>query len=66
VNRPLPAGAGSAEVLSAFRDGLLPVAARFGPELVMISAGFDSRRDDPLGRLLLLDDDFADLTTTVR
>ena len=35
---------------------------RFRPELVLISAGFDSRRGDPLGEFLLDDDDFAGLT----
>jgi acetoin utilization deacetylase AcuC-like enzyme len=66
VNRPLPPGSGRTEVLGAFRDVLAPAAARFRPDLVVVSAGFDSRRDDPLGRFVLLDDDFADLTTTVR
>jgi acetoin utilization deacetylase AcuC-like enzyme len=38
----------------------------FRPDLVMISAGFDSRNGDPLGRFLLSDADFADLTTLLR
>ena len=38
---------------------------KFQPELVLISAGFDSRIDDPLGHFRLTDDDFADLTRTV-
>lgn len=66
INRPLSAGAGRAEVLGAFRDALAPAAARFRPDLVIVSAGFDSRRDDPLGRLMLADEDFADLTGIVR
>jgi acetoin utilization deacetylase AcuC-like enzyme len=44
---------------------LLPAAARFQPDLVLISAGFDSRVDDPLGRFTLTDIDFADLTRAV-
>ena len=47
------------------RAALLPAAARFRPELVLISAGFDSRVGDPLGRFTLTDEDFADLTRAV-
>jgi acetoin utilization deacetylase AcuC-like enzyme len=65
VNRPLPAGSGRREVLAAFRDDLLPAAERHRPEIVMISAGFDSRRGDPLGQFTLEDGDFADLTRIV-
>jgi acetoin utilization deacetylase AcuC-like enzyme len=39
---------------------------KFRPELVLISAGFDSREGDPLGHLRLKDADFADLTKMVR
>jgi acetoin utilization deacetylase AcuC-like enzyme len=62
VNRPFPAGAGRAEILGAFREVLVPAADKFKPELVMISAGFDSRIGDPLGKFTLTDRDFADLT----
>jgi acetoin utilization deacetylase AcuC-like enzyme len=62
VNNPFPAGSGRQEILSAFREGLVPLADRFKPQLVMISAGFDSRAGDPLGRFTLTDRDFAELT----
>jgi acetoin utilization deacetylase AcuC-like enzyme len=65
VNRPFPAGAGREEILGAFRTGLVPAAERFRPELVMISAGFDSRAGDPLGKFTLTDPDFAELTALV-
>jgi acetoin utilization deacetylase AcuC-like enzyme len=65
VNRPFPAGAGRDEILGAFRTGLVPAAERFKPELVMISAGFDSRAGDPLGKFTLTDADFAELTAVV-
>jgi len=48
-----------------FREKLLPLAQKFKPDLVMISAGFDSRLGDPLGRFTLSDQDFADLTTVM-
>ena len=60
--RPLPAGAGRKEIFAAFTDKLLPAAAKFKPEMVFVSAGFDSREGDPLGRFRLTDADFADLT----
>jgi acetoin utilization deacetylase AcuC-like enzyme len=65
VNRPFPAGAGRDEILGAFRTVLVPAAERFRPELVMISAGFDSRAGDPLGKFTLTDADFAELTALV-
>ena len=65
LNCPFPAGAGHAEILGAFRRRLLPAMESFKPDLVMVSAGFDSRRGDPLGRFLLKDDDFAELTSVM-
>jgi acetoin utilization deacetylase AcuC-like enzyme len=65
LNCPLPAGSGRREVLGAFVDQLLPAMKRFKPELVLVSAGFDSRIDDPLGRFRLTDRDFVDLTEIV-
>jgi len=61
VNRPLPAGSGAAEIVGAL-EAFLPEARRFAPELVLISAGFDSRAGDPLGDFLLTDADFATMT----
>ncbi len=65
MNRPFPAGAGRNEILGAYRTDLVPAAERFKPELVMISAGFDSRAGDPLGQFTLTDADFSDLTGIV-
>jgi len=65
INCPLPAGAGRALVLGAMREELEPAASRFRPELVVISAGFDSRAGDPLGGFLLKDEDFAEMTRLV-
>lgn len=62
MNCPFPSGAGRKEILGAFQDRLVPAADEFQPELVLISAGFDSRVDDPLGHFRLTDQDFADLT----
>ena len=62
LNRPFRAGAGRAEILGAFDDVFLPAAEEFRPELIMISAGFDSRAGDLLGHFQLTDADFSDLT----
>ncbi len=62
LNCPFPAGAGREEILGAFRNKLLPAAKAFQPDAVFLSAGFDSRLGDPLGRFILTDDDFAELT----
>ena len=62
LNCPLPRGAGRREVLGAFETLLAPAMSAFKPDLVVISAGFDSRAGDPLGGFTLTDRDFADLT----
>ena len=46
VNVPLPQGAGNRTVLAAFEQVLLPVADRFRPDLVLVSAGFDAHQND--------------------
>lgn len=66
LNCPLPAGSGRAEIFAAFEKQLVPAVDDFKPEMVFISAGFDSRVGDPLGQFLLTDADFADLTKLVR
>jgi len=62
INCPFSAGAGREQILGAFQNRLLPALENFRPELVLISAGFDSRGGDPLGNFLLTDQDFSDLT----
>jgi acetoin utilization deacetylase AcuC-like enzyme len=62
INCPLPAGSGREEILAAFKNQLLPALEDYCPELLLISAGFDSRAGDPLGHFRLADDDFGDLT----
>jgi len=62
MNRPFSAGAGNKEIISAFKDDLLPAAAKFKPDLTLISAGFDSRVGDPLGSFKIDDIGFRELT----
>jgi acetoin utilization deacetylase AcuC-like enzyme len=65
INCPLAAGAGRALVVGAMKKDLEPAAERFRPQLVLISAGFDSKAGDPLGGFLLKDEDFAEMTRLV-
>jgi acetoin utilization deacetylase AcuC-like enzyme len=66
LNCPYPAGSGRKEILGAFQEQLIAAADEVKPDLVLLSAGFDSRSGDPLGKFLLTDTDFADLTRVVR
>ena len=51
VNVPLPAGCGDAEYLAVFREIIVPAIERYEPDWLLVSAGFDSHRDDPLGAM---------------
>lgn len=62
MNRPFPAGSGNKDIIGAFKDDLLPAAKKFKPGLTLISAGFDSRAGDPLGRFKIDDRGFRELT----
>lgn len=63
LNVPLPSGSGRKDIVEgAFGQDLSKKIAIFKPELILISAGFDSRANDPLGQFTLSDDDFFDLT----
>jgi len=62
VNEPLPSGGGSGEFRAAYRERVLPALDAFAPQLVLISAGFDAHRLDPLANLNLDADDYAWIT----
>ena len=63
VNAPLPPGAGSAQFREAWDLLILPELDRFAPNLLIVSAGFDAHKADPLAQLRLEAPDFAWLTT---
>ncbi|MHB1034762.1 MAG: histone deacetylase family protein [Pirellulales bacterium] len=65
VNVPIEFGTPRAEYLAAFSSGLEALAAKLKPHLVLLSAGFDAHRADPLGHLGLETEDFATLTSLV-
>jgi acetoin utilization deacetylase AcuC-like enzyme len=58
-NAPLRAGDGGEEFRMAMSNLILPALDVFGPDLVIISAGFDAHHRDPLGSLELKEEDFA-------
>ena len=64
-NLPVTFGTPRATYLDQFRRELEDFAARIRPQLVLISAGFDSHRADPIGSLGLEVEDFAELTKMV-
>jgi acetoin utilization deacetylase AcuC-like enzyme len=59
VNAPLRPNAGSPEFRTAMKDVVLPRLEAFRPELLLISAGFDAHRDDPLAQVNLEEEDYA-------
>jgi acetoin utilization deacetylase AcuC-like enzyme len=66
LNLPLRAATPATEQKRAFESALGEMSTEFKPDLVIISAGFDSHIDDPLGQLLLTDQDFVALTRAVK
>ena len=62
MNIPLPPGTEGTSFRRVYEDTVLPQLERFAPELVLVSAGFDAHRDDPLAQLNLTEDDFAWVT----
>jgi len=65
LNIPLPPGQTDAEYARILEEALTKIESSFQPQLVLISAGFDAYRDDPLAGMLLTEDGFYKLTEIV-
>jgi acetoin utilization deacetylase AcuC-like enzyme len=65
LNVPLPAGSGDETYLRVFREVLRPAIDRFRPEAILISAGFDAHRDDPLAAMRVTEAGYAGMTEVV-
>jgi acetoin utilization deacetylase AcuC-like enzyme len=65
VNCPLPAGSGHAEYIGALRRDILPAIDAYRPEMVLISAGFDAHRLDPLAQMELTEESYAEMTRSL-
>lgn len=61
VNVPLPAYCGDSEYRRAYEEILAPVARRFKPQLILVSAGYDNHWADPLSMMQLTVDGFANI-----
>jgi acetoin utilization deacetylase AcuC-like enzyme len=66
INLPVPAGSDEAVWLDLLEREVLPAADRFAPQLVLISAGFDAHRDDPLADCRLEASSFARMASLIR
>jgi acetoin utilization deacetylase AcuC-like enzyme len=66
LNVPLPAGAGDPEYRDAFDDLVGPAFRAFDPDLVLVSAGFDAHRHDPISRMRVSTEGYGMLTQRVR
>jgi acetoin utilization deacetylase AcuC-like enzyme len=66
VNVPLPAGAGDADYELVFADVFRPALEAFDPGLLLISAGFDAHRHDPISRMRVSTEGYARMTGAVR
>ena len=61
LNVPLPAGSGDAVYLEAFDQIVAPAVRAFEPDVLLVSAGFDAHRDDPLAQMEVSTDGFREL-----
>jgi acetoin utilization deacetylase AcuC-like enzyme len=66
LNLPLRAATPAQDHKRGFEAALGEMSGKFEPDLIIISAGFDSHRADPLGQLMLEDEDFVSMTRTVK
>ena len=66
VNVPVPPGTEGTRWLELFDEIVAPAVAAHGPDLIVVSAGFDAHRDDPLAELVLDDDTYSAVATRIR
>lgn len=66
LNLPLRAATPAVEHRRGIEAAFDEISGKFNPDLIIISAGFDSHTHDPLGQLLLTDQDFVNMTRTIK
>jgi acetoin utilization deacetylase AcuC-like enzyme len=66
VNLPVPPGSGDAEFASLAAHVVVPLAERYAPQLILVSAGYDAHRADPLADCTVTEAGYATMTATVR
>ena len=65
LNIPVPAGSTDADYIRHFTDTIIPAIDQFQPDFILLSAGFDAHRSDPLGQILLSAEGYGQLTELV-
>lgn len=65
LNLPLPAGTRNDDVLRAYESRVLPALEQFGPDIILVSAGFDAHEADPLAGLQMTTDGFRMLAQSL-
>jgi acetoin utilization deacetylase AcuC-like enzyme len=65
VNVPLSGGYGDGEYVGIFEKVLRPIAIEFNPEIILVSAGFDTHKEDPLGGMRVTPAGFAAMTRSI-
>ncbi|MBI5206278.1 MAG: histone deacetylase [Candidatus Firestonebacteria bacterium] len=66
INIPVKSGINEEDFIKYFSDGLLPEAEKFKPDLIMISAGFDSHKEDFLAQLPVTESGYVKMTEIVK
>lgn len=66
INLPIPRGYGNSEYVSIFECLLAPIADQFSPDLILVSAGFDTHKDDFMGGMQMTAAGYAGLTASIK
>jgi acetoin utilization deacetylase AcuC-like enzyme len=66
INIPLAKGGGNQEYIKAFNETFRPAALAFHPDFIIISAGFDAHKDDPLGGMNVTPEGYAAITAIIK
>ncbi len=66
LNIPLEHSQGDAEYLQILEDRVIPIAEKFRPELILVSAGFDAHENDPLGSMSVTSSGFGQMTARMK
>jgi len=66
LNIPMQAGSGDVEYIKVFKETIIPRVKEFKPEFILISAGFDGHKDDPLSSINLTEEGFAQMTALTK
>ena len=66
VNLPMPPGCGDAEYIGLIQRVVVPVARNFGPQMILVSCGFDAHRDDPLAGMQVSESGYHAMTILLR